>query len=51
MSERCTLSEMTRHLIAAQSEDVRDYVCGLAAAYQYACKHGVEPWTPEEVEE
>ena len=48
MSERCTLSEMVRHLIAAQSEDVRDYVCGLAAAYKYADARGVEPWEPEE---
>jgi hypothetical protein len=51
MSERCTLQEMTGHLIAAQSDDVKDYVCGLAAAYQYACKRGARAWEPEEVEE
>jgi hypothetical protein len=48
MSERCTLSEMTHHLIAAQSEDVRDYVCGLACAYRDADFRGVDPWEPEE---
>jgi hypothetical protein len=34
-----------------QSEDVRDYICGLACAYRDADFRGVEPWEPEEVEE